>query len=514
MSDFREAKSAFYKAVALNGWQRPDELQGDWPPQAPRWLHDYYAIKPIPDSQLRLINHFSIGADPEFVFMRPAFENDNVQRYDANNLGLKQGLAYGADNNGRLVELRPKPSRYALEVLASLWSAMKWMSLMLPQSLNFCWRAGAYLHADGLGGHIHFGRKRPNRERTVDALDTACYWLYMTGVYNQKEGRARYANTQYGRMRDIRPQAHGFEYRTMPSWLDSPWSAYLSLVLAKLSAHDPEFFPPPEPKWDTQFGTAVWRARIKAILAYYRGRDDDAALAYNALAMHGLPVADISDFKPRWGIIGGGQIGNLKPASKVDFVPPEIEPTPAEVREIGAALLEHRAPLIQTLEPTWQPSALPTGYHWMMPSVTTYHVKNIGEVFAGICDHDMARIIPAMTDGDFKNTSIYVTNSFAKLLDMKALKTACDGVCTIKPDADRGDNANVHRMWLSGRLMADHREWLTALLADSGLFPMWRVGDVKPNSAEMWRTLRMAKPDTAKPTSAFRGSKLFFEGGK
>ena len=59
----------------------------------------------------RLLNHFKLGADPEFAFL-----NEGKQ-HSAHDFGLRAGLCFGADNNGRLVELRPRASRYAVEVV-------------------------------------------------------------------------------------------------------------------------------------------------------------------------------------------------------------------------------------------------------------------------------------------------------------------------------------------------------------------------------------------------------------
>src|SRR5581483_4609146 len=43
----------------------------------------------------------------------------------------------------------------------------------------------------------------------------------------------------YGMPGDFRLQTHGYEYRTFPSWLDSPALAFISITLAKLCVHCP-----------------------------------------------------------------------------------------------------------------------------------------------------------------------------------------------------------------------------------------------------------------------------------
>src|SRR5579862_4157678 len=222
--ELQKLRSELLREALLNGWTRPQDVPAPWnsqiePSRLERWYKKLYRAeaRPTPVSG-RLINHFMLGADPEFVF------SDGLKRVDARSLNLKAGPAFGADNNGRLCELRPAASRSALAVLASMWLAMRWMVIFHPETLSYNWRAGSYFEGDGLGGHIHFGRKRLKlRDREVGTLDRLAHLQFQAGIFDREEGRMRVRHAQgapqgqpYGALSDIRQQPHGYEYRTLP----------------------------------------------------------------------------------------------------------------------------------------------------------------------------------------------------------------------------------------------------------------------------------------------------------
>lgn len=383
MSEFKQIRADFNRAVALNGWERPDQVLGAWPVSPEKWLRRFYReVEFDPYRQRRLVNHFQVGADPEFVFLSPL-----GTRTDAKEFGFQAGLAYGADNNGRLAEIRPAPSRFVLSTLASTWSTMKWMSILHPLTLRYAWRAGAFIENDGLGGHVHFGRRRPQTQREIAALDTLSYWMFQAGIWDAAEGKLRVRNAQggghngYGRLGDMRHQPYGYEYRTFPSWMATPWMAYLSMVLAKLAVVDTELFPLLTEKME---GTppALIKARLTAILAYFKGRDDDAALAYSILLRHGWPKWHVGDFKASWGIVGGGVVPT--PKIEVQVLPDRVPPTQKELVELSSAMLAKRTPELVDLLPSWKPTQLPGRYRPAIEGVDTYHNPGIGEILSSL----------------------------------------------------------------------------------------------------------------------------------
>src|SRR5437899_1282728 len=129
MSTLRDLKREVYGCAVKTGVMgrsplvRPEVLRA--------WEKGFYKHPtPVYSETPRLINHFKIGADPEFLFERPPQVTRTLEgatrevraaenRVTAQSLGMKTGLFMGADQNGRLAELRPKPNKSCLKVLAS-----------------------------------------------------------------------------------------------------------------------------------------------------------------------------------------------------------------------------------------------------------------------------------------------------------------------------------------------------------------------------------------------------------
>src|SRR3990167_7205171 len=109
MSEFSEIKKDFRRLLVERGIDSPaHEMIAGLPVPPPllqQWMSRFYQL---PDLSLlggRLVNHFKVGADPEFVFLSMA----ELARRDASAFGLAAGVAFGADNCGRIAELRPHP---------------------------------------------------------------------------------------------------------------------------------------------------------------------------------------------------------------------------------------------------------------------------------------------------------------------------------------------------------------------------------------------------------------------
>lgn len=404
--EHQKLRSELMRECLLKGWTRPADVQAPWttliePERLERWFRRLYTPTEIPlVGGTRLVNHFSLGADPEFVF------TDGSKRTDARVLNLKAGPAFGADNNGRLVELRPHPSRHALSVLASMWLAMRWMAVFHPNTLAYSWKGGAYYDADGLGGHIHFGRKRSKlRERETAALDRIVHLMYTAGIFDQEEGRMRVRHAQgaphghpYGALGDIRKQPHGFEYRTFPSWLDNLWLAYFTLVASKLVVALPEFVPPIS-QADASLTPEQSRNQLRFLFSYYAPLDDDARLAAAVLSRNGWPRHGAqTDLKNSWGIFGNTPFGN-QDVKAPDVYPETIPPRDVDLKELADAMFTGRLPEELPLEPTWTPYKLPGGYYHLISVVDTKISPNLGEVAMRYCFHKSRKIVPTNPGG-------------------------------------------------------------------------------------------------------------------
>ncbi|WP_317980550.1 putative amidoligase domain-containing protein [Paenibacillus glycanilyticus] len=177
-----------------------------------------------------------IGADPEFVFIRPDGKVAPASRY----LGGVGGAA-GSDAMliGRrlmypVAELRPEPAADPAGLTANIRRLLlRAAGLVRDPSLR--WAAGAMpVPGLALGGHIHLSgvRLTPRLLRLLDS-----YAAFPLALVEDPAGRGR--RPRYGVLGDYRQQPHGgFEYRTLPSWLVSPAAAKAAFGLALLCARE------------------------------------------------------------------------------------------------------------------------------------------------------------------------------------------------------------------------------------------------------------------------------------
>lgn len=464
MGEYKEIKARLLQdAVKYGTTEVKSDPLGVTVEKAQGWLDGMYCLKPILSTpmQPRLVNRFPIGADPEFAFLLES--SGELASIAATEMGFKTGLAFGADVNGRLAELRPKPNRFGLRVVASMLATMRWLAYLNPETTYLIWKAGAYSQRDGLGGHIHFGRKRASRGREINALDKLTRTLYLANVFSKAEGDRRRNDTDYGRLGDYRLQAHGYEYRVLPSWLDSPWMAYFTITVAKLAVYAPELVIP----WTTVRNA---ECRLKALLAYFKGRDDDAHIAYHALKRWGFPRFYGGDFKGRWGVdftYNQGKQG-------VSVLPPYITPTEKEVQEMFLHLTKS-APLLPN-SPTisWTPSKVPLGFSWLMDYTKTAGQIGLGELLWDLSTLKGANLtIQGCTEPVFQ-----VSSSLANLLP-RNWKSKVPGPAGVFGASD-----------FAIKIPRKMREWQslpgTKKLLVGGLFPIWKMGDTALAQARAW----------------------------
>ncbi len=263
-------------------------------------MSEYYGL----EEPLGHVNRFRVGADPEMAFVATGEMAELLSSYvHADRLGFGLGYCFGADLNRRLVEFRPTASRSVLRVVASTLATLRLMAQVSPVTRKFSWRSGAFFDQDGIGGHIHFGRQTPFRDKEVRALDCLTEALVKWGFFNRREFERRVSNTHYGRWGDIRRQPYGFEYRTMPSWLESPTQMFTALTLAKLVVYNPEVVYSKE--WKQGYEIDFPRYLHENLVASYVKRDNDARILYDLIqrwGLHSSRAETIADCRGAWGV--------------------------------------------------------------------------------------------------------------------------------------------------------------------------------------------------------------------
>lgn len=369
-----------------------------------KWKERYYSGIPIEryPTEPRLVNHFSVGADPEFGFL------DKQQYTHASGLGLDTLCAFGCDLSGRQAELRAAPSKFVLEVVASVADELRWLSLAKPATRKCHWISNGFIEGDGFGGHIHFGRKQPSIKAAIKSLDWLSWRLNTAGVLNGAENRR--TATRYGRERDYRMQPYGYEYRGMSTWLCNPFIAHLTLTLAKLSIlHDL-----------TKAGDKIRELNLANLLAAYQNEDDDARIALQALRLRKcVATGSDDDMKKHWGIYTGTAVN---PNS---FYPPIIEPSNATKREVFDYLVKG-TPMKATIpEATWQPVTLQKDES---PLIIQSHVAGLSEVAQGLISK---HVTISLRSGVDNNTVFRAPKQFHSLFkeQMKKLELLPNPVC-------------------------------------------------------------------------------------
>lgn len=473
---WHEQHEAFKKLMVQGGIQHADQLNRALPfgttvptIRMHRWMRDMLKVPSSFSNQPRWINRFKLGADPEFVFI------EGGVRIDASALGLQQGLAFGMDNNGRLIEVRPHPSRSAVKVVASLLSALRWLVVFKPGVLKPSWTAGAYLLGDGLGGHVHFGRKRPGRDLEVRALDTLEEELlhlkaYPVGEVMRRRQGDEHHNAPYGLPGDIRKQLHGYEYRTFPSWLDSPELAFLTLVMSKLAVHNPNLFQGYEP-----LNVERQLQRMRNLLSVYKDVDDDARLALLLLSRK-MPVHIGGDFKSRWGL-PADLTGVVLP--EVKFIPCAIKPSDEDVVEMFEYLMGKKTLGWRVPTPTWSPLVPPEHYVLCINSVNTRGAKGLGEMLWDIATH---KSVPFA----FYNTADIGGGAYFSIPSVLArqLPNGWHKFCNNKVSVHHGESKVIYS---SMKARVDHLIECRRILLET-VFPFWRITDIKKDSYQQWQT--------------------------
>jgi hypothetical protein len=359
-----------------------------------RWKKQFYSQEKdfeFPTNP-RLINRFMLGADPEFLLADINRADSRSHYVFAENLGLTTLGCFGSDMSGRQAEIRAYPSRFALDVVASMLEAMRWMAFTNKGVRERFWQSVAYINSqgrnDGFGGHVHFGRRRfKELNQDLVNLDRLTASLLSVGVLDNEGQLLRQANTNYGRNGDYREQQHGFEYRSMPTWMHSPQAAHFVLTVSKLTVIN------------KTFAVDLLRAdnvnKRQAILnafKNYRYEDDDVRIATRAIELNGWPLFQLHyDFKEIWGI--SSEIGETSPI----YFPTIIPGHEMTRRQIFDQLVYGLKIPVMPPQVTWEPSVLPEGLSLMQVKP---HVFGVPEIAQGlICNKWCVNIIGNRANG-------------------------------------------------------------------------------------------------------------------
>lgn len=267
---------------------------------------------------MKLVNPFKIGADPEFIML-----NADGSIY---NSGLPYEGEVGSDHGGRVVELRPAPSRLAYRVVKRL--NRMFHNEPLTRYSTPKWRAGGHVQVrsngedrsrvQSLGGHVHidvpcsgysgYSKESVEYLKTTDpaayaryvkerelagALDETIRNLEGLDILHAAEAQTRRRSPHgYGRFGEVRGSGRDnhLEYRTPISWLYSPVTSFVTLTSCKLAAAAPDSVS----EFTSFSAYSDWLKRFVSA-------DDDAARLCEKFTSLGAMQADPdADMKTTW----------------------------------------------------------------------------------------------------------------------------------------------------------------------------------------------------------------------
>lgn len=465
----------------------PPEMLNRWKTRFYAKVDMDYPVNP------KLLNRFCIGADPEFIFTNKVddipYDPDDPHYVYAQQFGMNTLEAFGADLNGRLAELRVYPHRFVLNVVASILDTLRWMNEAYPKTYQYQWCAPAIKARDGIGGHVHIGRRRKDTNEFVKSLDSLVKILSSTNIVDGAGEAKRRADTKYGKPGDIRPQPHGIEYRTMPTWLNSPWSAYLTLTLAKLCIFHPLSAARLSRTPENNF------LIIKNLLMAFSGLDDDARIALAAWERMGPPQYVACDFKKNWGIekpIVHG-IGR-----HTHYFPPIISPEEKSVKELFDFFVKGNPITYRFLKATWEPFKLSEVMNKIM---IQEHIAGLPEIAQGLIAYKTklgfrgslnANQIEISTPSSFvinpKDIKTYLVSIGSPITSARVFQSPDgEGITIFMP-------SNIQVEYLVNK---DIVQDIRRLLTESGLFPVSKYNKLKESIPQMNKCLMVAKKKEA-----------------
>jgi hypothetical protein len=301
-------------------------------------------------------------------------------------------------------------------------------------------------------------------------LDIATDLLLNAGVLDAKGQQDRIYLSGYGRKGDYRLQPHGYEYRSVPTWLSSPEVAHLVLTVAKLTLlHKPGF----------KVQTASAAHQIMTLLAAYKALDDDAAIAFSWIRRNGLPMHQKDNFKPRWGISANALSKNDATISQNGhryFIPEVIKPSEYSHKVLHNYLVNNKPiPIEDYREVTWDLFELPKDVH----NVTVQmHVGGLSEIASGL----VSKGINAQVYGHNNRDELRVYSAIAlNPADIKAKMRELLPLWNGRLDFEQSDKYKDIRIGIPATaIYADHLpikpmcQGFRELIADTKIFPICR----------------------------------------
>lgn len=467
-----------------------------------RWKDKFYNSDPkiqLPNHP-KLINRFKIGADPEYILASNA--GTGWSSISARESGLKLKEAFGCDGSGRQAEMRAHPSKFVLETVASLVDTFRWQ-MRITDTGKYQWLAPGAWNDDGCGGHIHFGTKRvwkPVSKITAapwKSVDNATKFLEIMNVIDKTGANTRRVHTGYGRWGDVRQQSHGYEYRSIASWLFSPRCAYLALVITKLSMYHP--LVECATAYNSEQATSL---AITNLLRAYQGSDDDARIALKSVEAFGVPHYEgLVDIKPQWGVptiaqlqatkedriakpIGDKIINMLMPSDRSRmYIPGTIPPEEKTKQELFDLLVNGRdLPRRFPIQPTWEPFALPDGVN-VLSYPAGYGVDNVAEgLFSYRYRVELSRngrtagnMYCLTVPGNWFDDETF--NLWNKRLLEKHIRLTLGEVKT--PDAFLSIDLPSNLLGRNGNLHTERVQLIRAFLTESGTLPIFKGENYK-----------------------------------
>ncbi|GIP37341.1 hypothetical protein J31TS4_06210 [Paenibacillus sp. J31TS4] len=278
-----------------------------------------------------------LGADPEFLLLRPDGKVANAAKFleKQGGVGCDAVVQSGHRLIHPLVELRPEPAADPHRLAARIGRSMREADRLIPDR-SLLWLAGSMpVPGVPLGGHVHLSGI-PLTSRLLRVLDNyAALPLVMLESASGPKRRPR-----YGILGDFRRKGHGgFEYRSLPSWLESPGLAAGVLCLVYcLARHERELSwrPLAEEEMQRAFYTIdkealrpavarIWE-EIRRTETYAACRKDLQALESRTLA--GDDWEESRDVKPAWGLTAVPAAGVMhnreSPSEKTGASPPFV----------------------------------------------------------------------------------------------------------------------------------------------------------------------------------------------
>lgn len=254
------------------------------PPQVvvDRWVQRLR--KPLPPVQgTRLANRFEMAVALEFGASFPA-EN------------LAGWLGFISAHNGKF-RITTGRSRSCLELVAAMWRGLQALQRSTGEELH----TGGFYNKRAFNSVVEFSRTTSGKLKAVYALDALYEAMLTARLLNPTEtthrlsGDGKYQRS--GTPSDIRSYWSGFEYRSLPSFGESPLQMFVVLTLVKLALLRTEEVS----SW--AFCTGKAQARLVNLLAAFKGIDDDARLAH-WLVEQKWPVAKYQPIRD-WGLTVG-----------------------------------------------------------------------------------------------------------------------------------------------------------------------------------------------------------------